>query len=137
MFAVMAIGLMMAAGGGMLMSTESIDAAGSGTEADPYTGEVRITATDGGECWVLLGTDFTIGSPRMAFSGFESTGLEIAGFTLTGVLTTTGTFNLRYGPSGSDSYPYEYTLHVVEASSFSELVFESDPSQGAIEYIGT
>ena len=116
----------------MLMSTESIDAAGSGTEADPYSGEVSITATDGGECWVLLGTDFTIGSPRMAFSGFESTGLEIAGFNLTGVLTTTGTFNLRYGPGGSDSYPYEYTLHVVNESDESSTTIN-----GFMEYDGT
>lgn len=34
-------------------------------------------------------------------------------------------------------YLYSLISHMVEASSFSELVIESDPSQGFIGYMGS
>lgn len=47
-------------------------------------------------------------------------------------------YTVQYGLRQNDgTYPYSFTIHVVEAPSFSELVFESDPSQGIIIYEGS
>lgn len=57
---------------------------------------------------------------------------------LYGFVTNPGDYTVKYGLRQNDgTYPYSFIIHVVEALSFSELVFESDPSQGAIEYIGS
>lgn len=114
---------------------------GTGTIDDPYHGNMMLYG-DREEYWVETGTYITVNVGGGYFQVPDGLGLEPdnpdAPGGLYGFVTNPGDYTVNYGLRQNDgTYPYSFTIHVVEASSFSELVFESDPSQGAIEYIST
>lgn len=60
--------------------------------------------------------------------GLEPNNPDVPG-DLYGFVTNTGDYTVKKGVRHNDgTYSYSFIIHVVEASLFSELVFESDPS---------
>lgn len=136
-FALAATVLMLLAGGGILMSPFDVDAAGAGTESDPYQGSASVNLTDGMEIWAYVGTDieFSFSGRGASYGGYEGSGLAQSGHSLGGTLSTVGTYEIGFSPGGGSTgeWPFSFMLHVV--SQFSELVFLSDPiSDGVISY---
>ena len=124
----------------MLMSFEPVDAAGSGTQDDPYHGSVSIRLHDEIEVWAIVGTYLAIGTIGSGsyFDNFQGSGLELSGSVIKGTLSSIGTFHIGFQISGGitpeSPLPYTFTLHVV--SNVADLIFQSNPiTDGVIEYV--
>lgn len=118
--------------------------AGEGTEESPFSGIITSSSSLGSglgeyEIWAVVGSevgiDFTFpvgaGSPQITSGfGLSLSRVDIWGsYSLTGVLTNHGDFFVTLGRT---TY---LTVHVV--SEVAELAFESSPSEGTIQYIGS
>ena len=118
--------------------------AGEGTEEIPFSGIITSSSSLGSglgeyEIWAVVGSevgiDFTFpvgeGSPQITSGfGLSLSRVDIWGsYSLTGVLTNHGDFFVSLGRT---TY---LTVHVV--SEVAELAFESSPSEGTIQYIGS
>ena len=118
--------------------------AGEGTEESPFSGIITSSSSLGSglgeyEIWAVVGSevdiDFTIpvgeGTPQITSGfGLSLSRVSIWGtYSLTGVLTNHGDFFVSLGRT---TY---LTVHVV--SEVAELAFESSPSEGNIQWIGS
>ena len=126
----------------MLMSFETVNAEGSGTQDDPFTGSGYYQVQmQGEEIWAYVGTTVTLsfnyGQPDMDSPCYYtiSEGLD---FTETGnfrgnvTLDTEGDFSIACGPSPGSSM-IDLTIHVI--SDIEELEFLSSPiDDGVVSY---
>ena len=125
----------------MLMSFEDVEATdsieivatdGAGTADDPYSGDVFITVPENGsnieDIHVLLGSGFGY---EITFDGWNPTGVISLDSELEeDVLSVAGTF--YFYRSGE---PYVQIIVVEPEPEYPELVFDSNPSEGVIEYV--
>lgn len=128
----------------LYIGTYDVDAAGSGTQDDPY----RESCSDGfnyTNIYIEIGTEVYLSS--MGATPYEDGYMdEGSGLTfyfntrkgmydLTGTASTVGDYNI-YLYDMLDGYIVANTIHVVEASASATLEFLSDPvSDGIVTYV--
>ena len=134
----------------MLISSDLLQAAGTGTQDDPYSGSISVYIWDlPEEIWIKQGTDVRIvySTPGPIFNDYEcdqELGLEKDGSILedrafVGVVETVGSYGIYemdavvVDPTGTAGRTLVLTIHVV--SDYDELEFLSDPvADGVVSY---
>ena len=108
---------------------------GDGTAADPYSGFAEIPV-DGSEVYVAVGTQIRI------VSDTNLTGSVEAGLTVAPNVSYVGSLvSVAYGFVDAEctimvDVGEGLTVHVVDASAVTKLVFASDPADGEVAYVG-
>ena len=118
------------------------DYTGSGTEDDPFSGTV-VFSNEVGNVGTPFDYYFTVGTtieyvpngPSYSIGSWhidDGYGLSIDVGHVTGTITKAGTIKVTNTQPGGTILEYE--IYAVEP--FHELVFESDPGDGVIRYVG-
>lgn len=125
----------------MLMSFETVNAEGSGTQDDPYTGSVFLFGWRGNEVYIEVGTEVEldcIDGPNPGYGYFtegDNHGLVWEdNQTLKGTVTSPGTLVVYEADDYGNGVPHVFvTMHFIV--DYPELVFLSNPvSDGAVTY---
>ena len=114
---------------------------GSGTADDPYTGIVEVATEDDVEFYVAVGTELVIVS---TYSGVWINNISGDDIGLTrngeeqcsGTIEAAGTAYIDYSDT-RHFVSFLVTVHAVVVDENTPLVFESDPSEGTIQFIGS
>ena len=134
----------------MLISSDLLQAAGTGTQEDPYSGSISVYIWDlPEEIWIKQGTDVRIAyaTPGPILNdyecdpelGFEKDGGLLEDRAFVGVVETVGSYGIYemdavvVDPSGMPDRTLVLTIHVV--CDYEELEFLSDPvADGVVSY---
>ena len=130
----------------MLMSTDPIDGAGSGTQDDPYRGNVEVNGIS--DMYVEVGTQLRISyyvgiayttisasSDDIGLEMTNSGGMVVGGgyedAVIEGTVDSVGTLQVLFDSTLGTTY---YYIHAVEPRVV--LSFTSSPSDALITYVG-
>lgn len=116
---------------------------GSGTADDPYRGivEVVLNSVDDAEFYVAVGTELDVVCTYSGFSIYQLSGDDI-GLTLNsdiqclGTIDAAGTAYIEFSDR-RHVVSFIVTVHAVVMDENTPLVFESSPSEGTIQFIGS
>lgn len=129
----------------MLISSDLLQAAGTGTQEDPYSGSISVYIWDlPEEIWIKQGTDvrITYSTPGPILYdyecdqelGFEKDGGIFEDYAFFGVVESVGSYGMyEVDPTTPGNKTLVLTIHVI--SDYEELEFLSDPvADGVVSY---